>query len=812
MIVRSQVEDPDCGTLLPLERSSPAAGDVSAAGKAKALSRWRSLGALKHVFRPFRQQSWLRRTAADCHSPGSAMKKVAAALAESCAVRIAAKAAATLLVFTSSAFAGFNDKVPAPKQQGWNPDTTFAPLAPAEAIKTIEVPKGYRLECVASEPIVEEPVAFAFDPNGALYVCEWRTFMQDEFGTDQLAPVSRVVKLVDSNGDGVMDQRTVFIDNVVLPRSVFPMGDRVIVNLTGDKSYWAYFDDNQDGVSDRRETVYADGPDKGNIEHQRSAILWNLDNTLCTNDAVFRLRADGKFTATKHLEGRISQWGLARDDDGRLYSSLAGGANPAMGFQLPAGYPILRIKEHAAGYGRVNSICKVWDESSGDYDFKKQITITKFSGCGGQTMLRSPLMPEFYGHLVTCEPVGRLLRMSRFEWKDGLGTAHNAMPAGEFIRSTDAYFRPVWSESGPDGCLYIADMYRGIIQEKAWFATEDNHPRQDWVTRYKRVKKWGMTKVVRHGRIYRLVPEGKAPGPQPKMLDESPEQLVQHLAHSNGWWRDTAQMLLVSRQQKQAVPALVEMARAHADPNARIHALWSLDGLGALDKEVIMAALGAEDPRIRRAAVQLSERLMTARDGEIIAALKPLEQDADAQVLAQLFLAHRRAQLPVPASITAQSKRPLLAAVVKRDQELQATTIALSDSAMKGREIYQTLCIGCHGPDGKGMRVDGKLLAPDLTKSKWLASPSRAGAQARILLHGLTGPIDGVKYGEGMMPPLAAVYNDEQIASVLNYVGETWRKWKQTVSPDVVKKVRTDHSKRTAPWTSEELNQSMKVK
>ena len=107
----------------------------------------------------------------------------------------------------------------AQKEEGWNPDTTFPPLSPAEAIKTIEIPKGYRLECIASEPMVEEPASFAFDGNGALYVCEWRTYMQDEHATGQLTPVSRVVKLVDTNGDGIMDKRTVFIDGVILPRT-----------------------------------------------------------------------------------------------------------------------------------------------------------------------------------------------------------------------------------------------------------------------------------------------------------------------------------------------------------------------------------------------------------------------------------------------------------------------------------------------------------------------------------------------------------------------------------------------------------------
>ena len=259
----------------------------------------------------------------------------------------------------------------AEKEEGWNPDTTFPALPPAEAIKTIEIPKGYRLECIASEPMVEEPASFAFDGNGAMYVCEWRTYMQDEHATKQLDPVSRVVKLVDTNGDGIMDKRTVFIDNVILPRTVIPLHDRVLVTFTESNSVWAYFDDNNDGVSDRRELAFEGGPNHGNIEHQNSGMVWNLDNTICTNDFRFRY-SDGKLTAGKHSIGRISQWGLARDDDGRLFCSWAGGANPAHSFQLPAGYPILNVKEHAEGYRVPYSSCKVWDQSSGGYKYDEQ--------------------------------------------------------------------------------------------------------------------------------------------------------------------------------------------------------------------------------------------------------------------------------------------------------------------------------------------------------------------------------------------------------------------------------------------------------
>ena len=700
-----------------------------------------------------------------------------------------------LILFTCTAFA-------AEKEEGWNPDTKFPPLPPAEAIKTIEVPKGYRLQCIASEPMVEEPASFVFDGNGAMYVCEWRTYLQDEFATNQLAPVSRVVKLQSTKGDGIMDKRTVFIDNVVLPRTVLPLHDRVLVTFTGSNSVWAYFDDNKDGVADRRELVYEGGTNGGNIEHQNSGMVWNLDNTICTNDFRFRY-AGGKLIAGKHTVGRISQWGLARDDDGRLYSSWAGGANPVHSFQLPAGYPILKVNEHADGYRIPYASCKVWDQSSGGYKTAEQRVLREFSACCGQTVLRSPLMPEYYGRVVTCEPVGRLLRMSRIDWKDGLGVADNAFPKSEFIRSTDAYFRPVWSETAPDGTFVFSDLYRGIIQEKTWFPTKDTDNRKDWVARYHRVKKWGMIEVVRHGRIYRMVPEGKQPVPQPHMLDETPAQLVPHLAHASGWWRDTAQMLLVSRADKSVVPALTAMAASHADANARIHAMWTLQGLDALPKQTIIAATKHDSARVRRAAVQLAEPLLVAKDADIAKTFAAMLGDADAQVRTQLFLAYRAAGQDAPAELTAKPA-PVIAALLGKEKSdgLQG---ALTESAKQGRQIYETLCTTCHGPDGKGVKAGDKFLAPAFMESEWFKNNGNMAMLARIVLKGQSGPINGVSYGEGFMIPLEGTYTDEQLASVLSFIGERWHFWKKPAAAADIARVRKEIAERKTPWTHDEL-------
>ena len=696
----------------------------------------------------------------------------------------------------------------------WNPDTTFPALSPEEAIKTIEVPNGTRLDCVASEPMVEEPAAMAFDGNGSLYVCEWRTYMQDEHATGQLDPVSRVVKLTDTNGDGKMDKRTVFIDNVILPRSVLPMHDRVLVYFTESQTIWAYFDDNKDGVSDRREVAWQGREDHGNIEHQQSGLLWNLDNTICTNDRRLVWNG-GKLQALPHDRGRISQHGLARDDDGRLVCSWGGGANPAHSFQLPAGYPILDIREHDADYERPWGICPVWDFSDGGYDVKRQAQLTNFSATCGQTVLRSPLFSQWYGNAVTCEPVGRLIRMSRFTWKDGAGTAHNAFPGSEFIRAKDGYFRPVWTESGPDGGLYIADLYRGIIQEKEWFPTavtpelraryvEDyrKNKLEMWVERYHRVKRWGMLKVFRHGRIYRLLPDGKPAGPAPHMLDETPVQLVAHLASPNGWWRDTAQMLIVSRGDKSAVPALTEMTKL-PDTNARIHSLWALRGLDALTKESMLAALKDKEPRVRRTAVQLVETWLLQKDPEATAALKSMTSDPDAQVTTQVFLAYRAAGQS--GEFNAGSRPlPLVSAIQKRDRD-EASRSPLSEAAKRGKVVYESLCITCHGADGMGVKAADTMLAPPLAKSPWFSRHEDDARLIRILLKGQIGPINGITYGAGLMPPLEKTHSDAQIADVLTYSGERWHGWKRSVTADSIGSVRKDAALRETPWTQEEL-------
>ena len=151
-------------------------------------------------------------------------------------------------------------------------------LSPEDALKSFVVAEGYRMELVAFEPMIEEPVALAWDGNGRMYVAEMRTYMQDIDGRDQFRPISRVVRMEDTNGDGRMDKHSVFVDKLVLPRMILPLEKAVIIRETNTLDLWAYTDHDGDGVADEKKLWHKGGGRGGNLEHQPSGLLWNIDN------------------------------------------------------------------------------------------------------------------------------------------------------------------------------------------------------------------------------------------------------------------------------------------------------------------------------------------------------------------------------------------------------------------------------------------------------------------------------------------------------------------------------------------------------
>ena len=199
-----------------------------------------------------------------------------------------------------------------------NPSSEYR--SAAEELKTFRLPPGYRLELVASEPMIQEPVTLAWDGNGRMFVAEMRTYMQDVDGTKELEPTSCVTMLTDTNGDGKMDKATVFADKLVLPRLLLPLDGRVLISETGKDQIHSYRDTKRDGVADEKVLVYQGGAIKvkGNLEHQDSGLIWNLDNWIYTSMSWQRLRFTRGSMETEPSHKEFAQWGLTQDDVGRM--------------------------------------------------------------------------------------------------------------------------------------------------------------------------------------------------------------------------------------------------------------------------------------------------------------------------------------------------------------------------------------------------------------------------------------------------------------------------------------------------------------
>src|SRR5687768_9371806 len=531
--------------------------------------------------------------------------------------------------------------------------TTDAPpppskaLSPEASIATMELPSGYRMEPVLTEPHIAEPVMVAFDGNGRMYVAEMRTYMLDADGTGEQEPVSRVSRHEDTDGDGVFDRHAVFADKLLLPRILLPLDDRIIIGETNTDNLYIYRDRDGDGVSDEKSLWFEGGKRGGNMEHQPNGLVWALDNGIYSTYYDYRLRfgADGKaIKETIPVNG--GQWGLTQDDWGKVWFVNAGNETGPVHFQQHIIYgQFAAANEHIGRYKVVWPIARIPDTQGGPGQLRPDNTLNHFTATCGQDIFRGDRLPaELRGNLLFAEPVGRLVRRTLITVEDGvtrLANAHEEQQS-EFIRATDPLFRPVNMITAPDGTLYIVDMYRGIIQQANW-TREGTYLR-------KQIEAHNLQKEIGRGRIYRLRHENFAPGSQPRMLDETPAEWVGHLSHPNGWWRDTAQKLLVLRRDLSVIPALEKLgARDAGDPRPRLHALWTLEGLSALDDKLILRALKSAEPQVRTAGLRLAELRVGAKsaaNNPLVVAMRAALRDADPRIAIQAMLSVRRAGLP----------------------------------------------------------------------------------------------------------------------------------------------------------------------
>jgi putative membrane-bound dehydrogenase-like protein len=694
-----------------------------------------------------------------------------------------------------------------------NPPVT--PLSPEESIRKIVLPPGYRVELVASEPMVQEPVALTWDGNGIMYVAEMNTYMKDASGTGQFEPTSRIKRLEDTDGDGRMDKATIFIDSLVLPRVILPVGNQLLVGVTNIQHIWSYRDNNGDGKADEKKMVFRnDVLDVRNLEHQNGGLLWNLDNWIYpTRDNLRYKYKNGMLIADTMVDNMIGQWGITTDNYGRLFYSEAGPGLPAVQIQQMPQYGALNFNDqYTKEFTTVWPIIGNLDAQGGRQALRPEDNTLKTftSGCG-QSIFRGDRLPEdMRGDYFIPEPVARVIKRGKVINRDGKIYIEDAYKEKDWLASADMNFRPINTYTGPDGCFYIVDMYHGIIQESEW--TQPDSYLGKMIAEKELYKNRGM------GRIYRVVHKDfQRDATRPNMLNEPSAKLLTYLDHPNGWWRDNAQQIMIVRNDQSIVPALKQIAlgdngplKSKPGPLARIHALWTLEGLNAIDRNTLYKAFEDDDPQVRKTAVWIAEQFINKNDKEVLGKLASLKNDRSADVKIQLSLSLRNnkteeGQAIITDLLASNKENELMqfsfttfTETRKRLEAERERTLNLSAADRKlvtqGATIFKSFCATCHGADGRGVTIGGKEMpAPPLAGSPRVRGDKILNIQ--LLLNGLKGPVDGKTYPD-MMPSMWS-NDDEWIASVLSYIRNSSELGNNAsvVTPEDVKETRANTPK-----------------
>lgn len=567
----------------------------------------------------------------------------------------------------------------------------IAPHEPGDALATFQTRPGFRIELVAAEPLVNDPVAMAFDADGRLLVVEMRDY--SEQAHDRLGQVRL---LEDTNGDGRMDRSTVFADDLSWPTAVACYDGGIFVAAAPDILYLK--DTDGDGRADVRRVVYT-GLGRSNVQGLVNTFLWGLDSRIhaaTSSSGAQLVPADHPQAEPLVLRGRDfafdpssgaleatsggGQHGMSFDRWGRKFVSsnsdhiqmvmfedrylarnpylaapsprvsIAADGPQAEVFRVSPVEPWRIVRTRLRLKGVVPGVVEGGGRAAG-----------YFTGATGVTIYHGDAWPAEYldnafvgdvgsniVHRKVLEPRGVELLARRAAGEEQV----------EFVASEDIWFRPAQFANAPDGTLYIADVYREVIEHP------DSLPPP--------IKKHlDLTSGRDRGRIYRIVPEAFRQPPLPRLSTATIDELVAALEHAGGWHRETAARLLYERQDAAAVEPLKRLAATSSRPEGRLHALYALDGLGSLDAAVVLAALDDPHPRVREHAVRLSERVL-ASASEIRARLYTMTADDDARVRYQLAFTLGQCQGP--------SRVDALAALARRDADDRWTRLALLSS------------------------------------------------------------------------------------------------------------------------------------
>jgi len=542
-------------------------------------------------------------------------------------------------------------------------------LTPAEAVKTFVMAPGYHLELVAAEPLIKDPILAEFDGDGRLWVLEMNGYAINEQMENSFEPINSLVVIEDTDNDGVYDKRTVFMDQLIMPRAFMVM-DKNCALVGAPPNLFRACDTNGDLVADTREVIDDNFSRQGVVEHGANGIYWGIDNTIYVSQHTYNLQyKDGEIVTEPALTR--GQWGITQDDGGRIYRNV--NTDPLFVDYVPNKYYVRNpnlvrtkglyeslVKQENTAIWPIHNTMGVNRGYRADI-FREDGTSKYYGGVSSPLIYRGTALPkELYGQPIVVDGPTNIVHLLKMENDNGNLSADDYYDKGEFLASTDVRFRPVEVISGWDGTMYVIDMYRGVSQ--------DGPLQTDYLRDYH--ERRGLNKGINYGRIYRVVHEGMKTDTKPQMSKDTPAQLVAHLSHPNGWWRDKAQQLLVERGDKSVIPALRILAVSAPDPRTRLHAIWTVNGLDGLQPAQVMSALKDASPDMRVAGLRLSERWL-ASDGAMRAAVMSLMDDANWFVRRQLTAT--LGELPLDQRVS-----PIVAMLQKYGDDPITVDIALS--------------------------------------------------------------------------------------------------------------------------------------
>ena len=539
-----------------------------------------------------------------------------------------------------------------------------------EVLDSFETVDGMSMQLVAREPLVHDPIAAAFDESGNLYVCEMRDYPYKPSGKN--TPIGSVRLLKDTDGDGRFDEGHVFADELLWAGGVAPWKGGVFVAAPPD--IWYLKDTTGDNRADVRRKVFT-GFGTGNQQAMLNNLLMGLDHKIygatAGNGGTVR-RAGEPDAAGVEVNGRdfrfdpvnerfetvtgTVQFGNTFDDWGNRF--LCSESQPLLHAVLPQRYlarnpylPVPRAIQNIAP-GPVPSFrispIERWRQVRSSRRIAHGNRSANSAGAShhvidaaaGVTVYRGGAYPpQYYGNVFVGGAQTNLIHRRRLI-PDGMTfRSERVDEKTEVVRSSDIWFRPVNFVNAPDGTMYVLDMSREVL--------ETIHVPLD-VTKFLDFRS-GRDR----GRIYRIAPPGfKYPGP-PRLGQATTAELVAALESPHGWWRDTAHRLLYERQDHAAVAGLQRLLRSGSRPQSRLHALWSLQGLAALDDADLLLAIGDPVAPVRKHAVRLAESRLD-RSPELLEAVLKLASDPDSHIRCQIAFSLGESSHPQAVSTLAE--------------------------------------------------------------------------------------------------------------------------------------------------------------